>query len=172
LKKEYMKGYGTMKTKNLVTGALLTALALVIPIAFGGYLRIYIPPFSATLASHVPSMLAMIVSPGIAVMVGLGSALGFLVVLGPEIAARACIHAVFGFFGALLIKKGWPLEKALIITAPIHALGEALVILPFGFDLNTAFIVVGIGTILHHFADALITVFIYRSALSQLISHA
>jgi len=172
LRKLYLKGYGIMKTKHLVTGALLTALSLVIPIAFGGYLRIYIPPFSATLASHVPSMLAMTVSPGIAVMVGLGSALGFLMVLGPDVAARACIHAVFGFIGALLIKKGWPLEKVMIITAPIHALGEALVVLPLGFDLYTAFVIVGVGTLLHHFADAFITIFLYRSALARVISNA
>ena len=66
-----------MKVKELVLGALLTALALLIPLAFGGILGITIPPFSATLASHVPVMLAMLVNPLVAFVVGAGSAFGF-----------------------------------------------------------------------------------------------
>jgi len=152
-----------MKTKEIVTGALLTALSLLIPIAFGGYLKVYIPPFSATLASHVPSMIAMLVSPTAAVMVGLGSALGFLLIMGPVIAARAFIHVFFGLAGALLIKKGLSFQKALILVAPIHAIGEALIVLPFGFDLQTAFVVVGIGTLLHHFIDSAISVVMVKA---------
>ena len=147
-----------MKAKEIVTSALLTALSLLIPIVFGGYLKIYIPPFSATLASHVPSMISMLVGPTAAVMVGLGSTLGFLLILGPVVAARAFVHVFFGLAGALLIKKGLSLQKALILVAPIHALGEALIVLPLGFDLYTAFVVVGIGTLLHHFADSFISV--------------
>ena len=67
-----------MKTNEIVLGGLLTALALVIPMAFGGILSIVIPPFSATLAAHVPIMLSMTISPLTAIMVGLGSSLGFL----------------------------------------------------------------------------------------------
>ena len=152
-----------MKTKEIVTGALLTALSLLIPIAFGGYLKVYIPPFSATLASHVPSMIAMLVSPTAAVMVGLGSALGFLLIMGPVIAAWAFIHVFFGLAGALLIKKGLSFQKALILVAPIHAIGEALIVLPFGFDLQTAFVVVGIGTLLHHFIDSAISVVMVKA---------
>lgn len=147
-----------MKVKQIVTSALLTALSLLIPIAFGGYLKIYIPPFSATLASHVPSMISMLIGPTAAVMVGLGSSLGFLLILGPTVAARAFIHVIFGLAGALLIKKGLSFEKALILVAPIHALGEALIVLPFGFDLYTAFVVVGVGTLLHHLMDSAISV--------------
>ncbi|WP_422447551.1 ECF transporter S component [Thermoanaerobacterium sp. DL9XJH110] len=158
-----------MKTKSMVTGALLTALSLVIPIAFGGYLRIYIPPFSATLASHVPSMLAMLINPLVAVTVGVGSTIGFLIILGPVVAARAFIHTVFGLAGAILIKKGLSFEKAIILTAPIHALGEAVMVMLFGFDLYTALVVVGVGTFIHHFADGLISVFAARTVLSGAI---
>lgn len=158
-----------MKTKNLVLGAFLTALALVIPIYFGGYLRIYIPPFSATLASHVPVMLAFLVSPLVAVMVGLGSTIGFLVMLGPVIAARAFIHVVFGFAGAKLIQKGCPFEKALLLTAPLHAFGESLVVLPFGFTLYSALVLVGIGTLLHHLIDSAVAVILARTVLSGII---
>ncbi len=147
-----------MKAKEIVTSALLAALSLLIPIAFGGYLKIYIPPFSATLASHVPSMISMLVSPTAAVMVGLGSTLGFLLIMGPVVAARAFVHVFFGLTGALMIKKGLSFQKALILVAPIHAIGEALIVLPLGFDLYTAFVVVGIGTLLHHFLDSAVSV--------------
>ncbi|MEG0371293.1 MAG: ECF transporter S component, partial [Clostridium sp.] len=41
-----------MKIRKMVITALLMSLAIIIPVAFGGFLRIVIPPFSATLASH------------------------------------------------------------------------------------------------------------------------
>lgn len=147
-----------MKAKEIVTSALLAALSLLIPIAFGGYLKIYIPPFSATLASHVPSMISMLVSPTAAVMVGLGSTLGFLLIMGPVVAARAFVHVFFGLTGALMIKKGLSFQKALILVAPIHAIGEALIVLPLGFELYTAFVVVGIGTLLHHLIDSAVSI--------------
>lgn len=158
-----------MRTKNLVIGALLTAFSIIIPIFFGAYLKIYIPPFSATLASHVPTMLAFFVSPMAAVLVGLGSALGFLIMLGPVIAARAAIHAIFGLVGALLIKKGLSFEEALIFTAPIHALGEALIVIPFGLNLYAAFVIVGIGTLIHHAFDSVISVVLVKTVLSRFI---
>ena len=58
------------KTKQLVIGGLLTAFAIMIPLAFAGWLQIYIPPFSATLGTHVPSMLAMFISPGLRPLLG------------------------------------------------------------------------------------------------------
>lgn len=152
-----------MNTKDLMLGAMLTALSLLIPIAFGGFLRVYIPPFSATLASHLPLMLAMTVSPLVAAMVGFGSALGFFMTLGPVIGARALVHIPVGFIGGKVYGKSGSLGRALLITAPLHALGEALIVIPFGFDLYTAFVVVGIGTLLHHGADSLITLFAHRN---------
>ncbi|MDI9485070.1 MAG: ECF transporter S component [Bacillota bacterium] len=152
-----------MTIKDLLYGALLTALALLIPLAFQGWLQIAIPPFSATLASHLPSMLAMTISPWVAVLVGLGSSLGFLVTLGPIIALRAFIHAIFGAVGAKAYRKGLTLWQVLLITLPIHALGEAAVVMPFGFSLYQALIVVGLGTALHHAADSAITLAVYGS---------
>ncbi len=152
-----------MHTKEVVYGALLTALALLIPLAFGGFLSVMIPPFSATLASHLPVMVAMLISPYVAVMVGLGSALGFLIKLGPVIAARAAVHAVFGGVGALAIRKGLPFGPALMLTLPIHAIGEALIVLPFGFSLGKAGLVVGVGTALHHLIDAMISLAVVAS---------
>lgn len=146
-----------IKTRELVIGALLTAMALVIPLVFRGTLQVYIPPFSATLASHVPSLLAMFISPWVAAMVGLGSTFGFLVTLGPVIAARASIHVLFAVTGAYLFRAGMRPWAVMLAVLPIHALGEALIVIPFGFDLYKAGVVVGIGSALHHLADSVIT---------------
>ncbi|MBC7083611.1 MAG: ECF transporter S component [Firmicutes bacterium] len=142
-----------MGAKQVVFGALLTALALVIPLAFGGFLGVVIPPFSATLASHVPVMISMLLGPCVAVLVGAGSALGFLVKLGPVIAARAAMHAVFAAVGAVLVRRGMPFWRALLWTLPVHAFTEALIVLPFGFTLQKAGVVVGLGTAMHHLVD-------------------
>jgi len=149
--------------RELVYGALLTSLALIIPLYFRGWLQIVIPPFSATLASHVPVMLAMFVSPLVAGLVGLGSTYGFFITLPPVIAARASIHIVFGILGALLYRKGFRPWQIIAITAPVHALGEALVVIPFNFTLQAALVTVGIGTLLHHVVDAAISISIFMA---------
>ncbi|MGE5509261.1 MAG: hypothetical protein ACM3RP_12380 [Chitinophagales bacterium] len=152
-----------MKTRELVVTALLAALSLVIPLALGGYLTITVPPFTATVASHVPVMLAMLVSPWSAFMTGLASALGFLIRFGtPVVAARALMHAVFGLAGAVLIRRGSRFATALLATWPLHALTEALVVLPFGFTLAKAGLVVGVGTALHHLIDSVIALAVRR----------
>ncbi len=147
--------------KELLYGALLTALALLIPLAFQGWLQVSIPPFSATLGSHVPSMLALTVSPWVAVLVGIGSSFGFLVTLGPIVAARAAVHIVFGAVGAHLYRRGFKLWQVLLLILPIHAIGESLVVMPFGLGWYQSLVLVGIGTILHHFADSAITLALY-----------
>jgi len=62
-------------TKKLVLAALLTSVAIIIP--FAVFFKVVIPPFSATLGSHVPMFISMLLGPEVAIMVGLGSALGF-----------------------------------------------------------------------------------------------
>ena len=150
-----------MTMKELLYGALLTALALLIPLAFQGWLQVAIPPFSATLASHLPTMLAITISPWVAALVGLGSSFGFLMTLGPIVALRAFTHVIFGVVGAKLYQKGIPFWQILLITLPIHALSEAAVVMLFGFSLEQALIVIGIGTALHHVADSAITLAVF-----------
>lgn len=150
-----------MKTKELTLGALLSAMALLIPIAFGGFLMVSIPPFTATIMSHVPLFLAMLVSPMAAVMVGLVSALGFLIKLGPVIGVRALMHVVVGYVGARAIKKGYSFPAALAIALPFHALLEGIAVIPFfGFNLYKIFVVVALGTAIHHTVDSCIAVFV------------
>lgn len=152
-----------MKVKEVVWGGILTSLALIIPISFGGLLGVTIPPFSATLASHVPVMLAMAISPLVAFMVAAGSALGFFIKLGPVIGARAAMHIIFAVVGALLIKRGFSFRTALAVTLPIHAFSEALIVLPFGFSLHNAGVVIGVGTALHHGVDSIIALALYAA---------
>lgn len=152
-----------MRTRQLALGGLLTALSLLIPLVFGPYLRIIVGPFTATLASHVPLFLATLVSPLVAAMVGLASAFGFLMVADPVVAARAFTHVFVGLTAALLIQKGKPYYVALGAALPVHAGLEALIVIPFGFDVYTWGVVVGLGTALHHLADAAISVILVRS---------
>jgi len=107
-------------------------------------------------------MISMLINPLVALLVGAGSALGFLFIMGPVIAARAAVHMLFGVLGAIMIKKGRSFQSTLLITAPIHALGEALIVLPFGFNLYQGLYVVGLGTLLHHGIDALITLLLVK----------
>ncbi len=146
-----------MKLREIVLGAMMAAMALVIPLYFG-FARVILPPeFTATLASHVPVMLAMFISPWVAGVAGLGSALGFLMVLGPVIAARASIHIIWAVMGAILYRRGFKPAMVLVLILPLHAIGEALVLVPFGIPLAAALLVTGVGTAIHHVIDAGIT---------------
>lgn len=152
-----------MKTdiRKMTYAGLLTALAIIIPINFG-FLKIQIPPFTATLAAHVPLFISMLLGPWVAVAVGLGSALGFLITSPAVVAARAFMHVFVGLAGAILIKKKVPMTKVIFITAPIHGALEALAVIPFGFTVYKILVVIGIGTIIHHFIDGAIALVLIR----------
>lgn len=141
--------------KKMTISGLLVAISIMIPLVMP---KIYIPPFSMTLASHVPIFIGMFFGPVVAIIVGIGSALGFLIAMGnPVIAARASMHIIVGVVGAILLRKKMKYPMVMIILAPIHGLLEALVVIPFGFTLTAAFITTGVGTIIHHFVDSVIT---------------
>ena len=152
-----------MKTRDIAVGGLLAAIALLIPLLFANTpLMVHIPPFSATIASHVPILLSMAISPAVAIFMGVVSGIGFVIRTSPIIGARALMHAVFGGLGAYAYSKKVPFYIVLLFTAPIHGLLEALIVLPFGYDLNQAFVVVGLGTVLHHLVDAAINLVLYN----------
>ncbi|WP_027623253.1 hypothetical protein [Clostridium lundense] len=155
-------------TKMIVYSALLTALAIVIPIAFG-FLSIQLGPFTATLAAHVPLFLAILLGPASAAMVGIGSGIGFLITKGSYVAARAFMHTFVGVVGAILIKKGVSYRKMVAITAPLHGMLEALIVIPFGITLEKIIITVGVGSTLHHIVDGIIA-FAIVQALSKALN--
>lgn len=145
------------KIKQMVYAGLLTALAIIIPIQFG-FLKITIPPFTATLAAHVPMMLSMLISPAVAIVVGIGSTLGFLISGVPmPVVVRAATHILVGYIGAKIIIKNQSYVKAAAITAPIHGILEMIVVIPFvGFNLYQLLIITAVGGILHHCVDSVI----------------
>lgn len=150
------------KVRKLTYTALLTAFAIIIPLYFGAF-KIQLGPFTATLASHVPLFLSMLLGPQVAIAVGLGSALGFLITAPLFVAARASMHVIVGYIGATIIKKDGSLSKALIITAPIHGALEALAVIPFGFTVYKILVIIGVGTIIHHAMDSVITLVLVKA---------
>lgn len=152
-----------MNTKNMVIAALLTALSIVIPLF--SY-TIILPPFTATIASHVPVMIAMFINPFTAVLTGVGSMIGFLIKLGdPVVTARAGMHIIFALIGALMYQRGMSVYLILLITMFIHGISEALIVLPFGWTLEKAGVTVGVGTMLHHIVDSVLTLGVYAALL-------
>ncbi|MBB6622289.1 ECF transporter S component [Clostridium gasigenes] len=145
------------KVRQMVFAALLTAFAIIIPIQFG-FLKIIIPPFTATIASHVPMFIAMLISPMVAVVVGIGSTLGFsLTGLPLPVVFRASTHIVVGLIGAIIVLKNRNFKMAIIITGPIHGILEALVIIPFvPVGDYKILIITCIGAIAHHYVDGTI----------------
>jgi len=153
------------RTVDLAFGAVMAALALVIPLAFRGTpLQINIPAlgYSATLASHVPEMLSILAGPPMAFAVGVASALGFLVTLSPVVALRAFTHGIWGALSSMGYRRGWSFLRVMIVIAlPIHALGEGLAVMVFGFPLQAQIVVI-VGTAIHHLIDLVISLVILR----------
>ncbi len=147
-----------MRTREITVGGLLTAVSLIIPLYFRGTLQIAVPNigFSATLASHVPTMLAMAVSPMVAFAAGAGSTLGFWITLGPIVGGRAATHIVWGVIGALLVRGNRGIVWALAVALPIHALGEGLVVWLGTGTFHAGVLVTG-TTIIHHIVDSAFT---------------
>lgn len=155
-----------MKSIQLALGGVFTALALAIPLFFRGVLQFVVPSvgYSATLASHVPVMLSIVAGPYVAALVGVGSTIGFLVTLGPVVAARAATHILFGVAAAVAVKKGMSYPKALFIVAlPLHAVIEGLVVIPFGIPPIGSLINIVGGTV-HHIVDSLISIAVLKAA--------
>ncbi|MBR2743047.1 MAG: ECF transporter S component [Clostridia bacterium] len=158
------------KVKNLVIAGLLIALSIVIPMFMPKY---QLPPFSFTLASHMPIYLAAFISPVTAVIVALGSALGFLLSgLPAYVAARAATHVVFALIASYMLRNGWALKNPLnliimlLTTGVVHGGLEVLVVIPFGYGGDTlpfTTAVLGGGSIIHNAIDFFIAFFIYKA---------
>lgn len=166
---------------RMVMAALLCAVGIIIPMFSPA--KIVIPPASFTLASHVAIFIAMFLSPVTAVVVSLGTTLGFFLGGFPlPIYLRALSHVVFALVGALWLKKrpdtlyrtGESIVFCVVI-ALIHAICEVLVVLPlyFGGQLNAQvyqsgpflfiFLLVGVGTAIHSSVDYVISLVVWRA---------
>lgn len=151
--------------KKLTTCALLIALSILIPLVFGNTpLRIYIPPFSATLGAHIPMFIGMFLGPFEAIVIGIGSAMGFMMSSGPVIALRATSHIVVGYVAAKMLQRNMSYAKASAFTAPIHGILEGLVVLILAPSSGWTLVwITVVGTICHHIADAAISLPIIKA---------
>ncbi len=153
------------KTKELTLTALLTALAIIIPMIMP--VKVLMPPFTATLASHTPLILAMFISPTAAIFTALGSAVGFYFALSPIVAARAATHVFFTLAGAYMIKKNWSAIWVILVTLVLHSVSDMATVyiaaefmgMP-GLLNNQAMgyvqLWLGLGTAVHHLVDFLL----------------
>lgn len=163
------------KTATITQTALLTAIGILIPLVMP--IRMVIGPASFTLGSHVPTMLAMFISPAVAAIVALGTALGFFLGGFPiVIVLRAASHILFAFLGALYLKQlKKPLGSLLSLSIFnftinfIHALAEVVVVtLITGFSFNrnyfySVFLLVGLGTLIHGIIDFILALYLAES---------
>ncbi|MDL2253473.1 hypothetical protein LJC49_05285 [Ruminococcaceae bacterium OttesenSCG-928-I18] len=170
----------TYSVQKLTVAALLIAVGIVIPMF--SPVKIILEPASFTLASHVPIILSMFISPLVAVAVTIGTTLGFFLGGFPLVVVlRAASHIVFAFFGALYLQKNpgilysWPkLFTFSFAIAAVHAVCEVFVVSMFyaaggmgglyyqqGFFISVM-LLVGIGTIVHSMVDFAISIVVLK----------
>lgn len=160
------------QTRQLVIAALLTALALVIPM-FMPLKLVLEPIYSATFASHVPGILAMFVGPFAVIGTAAGSAIGFIQ-LGPWVVLRALSHMIFGLCGYKMIKSKWNIFLVLVLTGLLHAGAEMVVglisipftVAPEGGVLKYILVTLGCGSFIHHCIDFTISFVIFYALKS------
>ena len=150
------------RVKKMIIAALLTAIAIIIPLVFA-FLRVNLGPFTATITAHVPIIIAMIISPKVGLVVGLGSTIGFAMTASSVVALRASSHIIVAYVGGVLFKKYNNLKMPLIITAPIHGVLEGLALIPFGLGTKEMIIITCVGTIVHYFIDGFITFVVVKA---------
>ena len=169
------------KVMQMIFAALLCAIGIIIPM-FSPF-KIVIPPASYTLGSHIPIMIAMFISPPVAVAVCLGTTAGFFLGGFPlVIVLRAATHLIFALIGAIILKinpqilkKPFTLIVFGVFINIIHGICEAIIVTPLyiGGSLTPAnytngwfisiILLVGIGTVINGFVDYLIAIVIWKA---------
>lgn len=155
-----------LTTQQLALAAMLTALAIFIPLIMP--IRIIIGPASYTLASHLPLFLAMFISPTVGAIASIGATIGFFTAGFPIIIVmRAASHLLFILIGAHYLKRSPHIlhKRATrytfsVFLNSIHALGEILVvyILSVQSNLSIDYLymlggLIGLGTLVHGMID-------------------
>ena len=165
------------KLQLMVIAALLCAIGIIIPII--SPIKITLDPMSFTLASHVAVMIAMFVSPPVAIAVEIGTTIGFVLAgFPPVVWLRALVQIFFVVLGAYWLQKkpgilnGFAgMSIFVLVTGLVHGAAEALVSTWFYFGgsidqskgfFNTIILLVGVGTLAHHIVDFAISYVIWR----------
>ncbi len=170
----------------MVIAALLCAIGIVIPVFAP---KIVIGPASFTLASHVPIFIAMFISPPLAIIVCLGTTLGFFFSGLPLVVTlRALTHVIFASAGALVLKKKPDLLSTAagtigfgFLTALVHEACEVFVVTYFFFGgqmtkeyysngyVLSVLLLVGLGGVVHSMIDYAISIAVWKP-VSQIMS--
>ena len=166
---------------RLATAALLVAIGILIPMFMP--LKIYIPPMSFTLASHVVIFIAMFLSPLVAFAVAVGTTIGFVFSgLPMDVWLRALSHVVWAVLGAIWLKKHpdtvlKPVSSCAFcaIVGVVHGLLELAVIISLYFGgfggvaekfqetgYLAIFMLVGVGTFIHSSVDYALSLLIWQ----------
>ncbi len=175
----------TNKVHKLTIAALLVAVGILIPMI--SPVKLVLEPASFTLASHVAIFIAMFISPMVAITVALGTAVGFLLGGFPIIITlRALTHVIFAGLGSyILLKKPDILQSTIKIQfysffiGVLHAVSEVAVVSVFYFGgemttayytqgfLQSVFLLVGAGTIIHSMIDFILAHAVWKSLMSR-----
>ncbi|MDR2610497.1 MAG: hypothetical protein LBC58_03475 [Clostridiales Family XIII bacterium] len=167
-------------TQKLTVTALLIAIGILIPMI--SPLRVLIEPMSFTLASHVAIFIAVFMAPDAAVVVALGTTLGFFVGGFPlVIVLRAASHVVFALCASLFLKRFpgtlYSLPRVHVfsfIVGLIHGACEVIVVFFYYYTVGgmasvsdnlgfrVLFMLVGIGSVVHSMVDFEIAYGIFR----------
>ena len=83
------------EVQHLVIGSLLLAMSILIPLSMGGLLGVAMGPFTATLASHVPTFIAMLYGPWWPALWGSGQPWASFLA-GLVVGSRAAMHIPVG----------------------------------------------------------------------------
>lgn len=180
-----------MSVREITVGALLIALAILIPNVMP---KVVIGPASFTLGSHVPLFISMFFSPLLAVMVAIGTTVGFFMSSLPIVVTlRAASHIVFAVLGAWYLQKhpetvltngkfqlvNIKFQLFNLIVGLIHSAVEVLVVLAFNLvDLGNAgsyqggafyffFVLMGVGGLIHSLVDYNIAYFVTAAVSKQ-----
>lgn len=174
------------KVKTMTIAALLCAVGIMIPMYFPKFI---LEPASFTLASHVPVLIAMFISPTVAISVALITSMGFFIAGFPiVIVLRALSHLLFAVLGAFILKKNGKVLQSIksatlysFFISLIHAVAEVFVVTYFywGNKMGTVFyekgyffsviLLVGLGTLIHSMVDFSIAAMVWKP-LQQVIS--
>ncbi|WP_041556310.1 hypothetical protein [Carnobacterium sp. 17-4] len=175
----------TNRVHKLTIAALLVAVGILIPMV--SPVKLILEPASFTLASHVAIFIAMFISPMIALTVALGTALGFLLGGFPIIIAlRALTHVVFAGVGSYFLLRNPSILQSTAKTqlfsfliGLLHAICEVAVVSVFYFGgemttayytqgfLQSVFLLVGAGTIVHSMIDFTLAHVVWKSLMSR-----
>ncbi len=175
----------SISTRELVIAALLCAIGIAIPM--WSPFKIMLEPASFTLASHVPIVIAMFISPQVAGMVAIGTTMGFLLGGFPiVIVMRAFTHVIFAVMGGAYISKHKNILNNIVQFAflvfwlsIIHAVAELFVVSIFYFSVSVSELyysqlflqnvigLVGLGTFVHSVIDFYIASIVWRAVVKR-----